>query len=347
MTDTMRVVAVGADGSSVIENRPVPAPAAGELLLRVRSCGLCGTDLFKIVNGTAPAGTVLGHELVGDVLSTGAGVTGFAIGQRVVVPHHVACGQCALCRRGADTQCAAFRDTLLEPGGFAETVLVRRRAVVLAAQPVPDDIPDEAAVFMEPAACVLRGIDRAELPRARGTAVILGAGSMGLVHLLVLRAAEPGLAVIVSDPLEERRTVARRHGATAVVDPGDLADAVGEISHGIGADAVFDTVGGPQTLGQALEMLRPGGTAVLFAHAPGGALAGFELNPFFKAEKRIIGTYSGGLNEQKRIAALLFSGKLDPSPLVTHRMPLERFDEAVELARSRKALKILITPGNA
>ncbi len=340
----MRVAALDADGGAVIEERSVPDAGKGEILLKVRSCGVCGTDLYKIANRTVPPGTVLGHELVGSIIAIGDGVKGFEPGQRVVVPHHVPCGQCALCRRGAHTQCAVFKENLLEPGGFAEAVLVRRRAVREAARVIPDDVPDEAAVFMEPAACVLRGIDRADLPRARGTAVILGAGSMGLLHLLVLRAVEPGIAVIVSDPLEERRGIARGHGATAVVGPGDLADAVAEVSRGLGADAVFDTVGGPGPLDQAIGVLRPGGTAVLFAHAGERATAGFELNSFFKAEKRIISTYSGGVGEQKRIADLIFAHKLDPSPLVTHRMPLERFGEAIGLAQSRQALKILIMP---
>ncbi len=342
--ETMRVAALGAEGRIVLERRPVPKPGAGELLLAVRACGLCGTDLYKIVNRSAAPGTVLGHELVGSVMAVGAGVTGFELGKRVVVPHHVACGQCALCRRGAQTQCAVFREKLLEPGGFAEAVLVRRRAVAQAARVVPDDVRDEVALFLEPAACVLRGIDRAELPRARGTAAVLGAGSMGLLHLLVLRALGMGVAVIVSDPLEERRAVARRHGATAVVRPGDLGDAVSEVSHGLGADAVFDTVGGPEPIRQAIEVLRPGGTVVLFAHGRDHDAADFALNPFFKTEKRILGTYSGGLSEQQRIAELLFSHKLDPSPLVTHRMPLERFGAAIELARNRGALKIVIVP---
>ncbi len=340
----MRVAAYAGGGRPRVETRPVPEPGAGELLLRVRCCGLCGTDLFKIVNGTIAPGTVLGHELVGEVEAAGAGVDGFAAGDRVVVPHHVACGRCALCRRGADTQCATFKENLLEPGGFAELVLARPRAVARAARRVPDGVADEAAVFMEPAACVLRGIERSGLDGNAGCAVVLGAGSMGLLHLLVLRAVLPRVEVVVIDPLAERRRSAPALGARAAGDPGRAAALAAEISGGVGADAVFDTVGGAGPLAAALDLLRPGGTVVLFAHARPGEAAGFDLNPFFKTEKRVVTTYSGGLGEQETVAGLLFSGRLDPSPLVTHHLALECFDEAVALARSRAALKILLHP---
>lgn len=340
----MQVVAYRGGGRSAVEARPRPVPDHGELVLGLLLCGLCGTDLFKIVADAIPPGTVLGHELVGTVEAVGAGVSGFTPGDRVVVPHHVACGECALCRAGAATQCPTFKENLLEPGGFAEHVLVRPRAVERAARRLPDRVAAETAVFLEPAACVLRGIERAALPAGAGAAAVLGAGSMGLLHLLVLAAVRPELRVVVSDPLPERRRLALELGAAAACPPDELAEAVAGASAALGADAVFDTVGGAAPLSQALESLRPGGTAVLFAHAADGEPAGFPLNPFFKSEKRVVGTYSGGVAEQARVAELLFAGRLDPSPLVSHRLPLGRFEEAVALARSRDALKILLVP---
>lgn len=323
----------------------MPRPAAGELLLRTACCGLCGTDLFKITHGGLEDGVVLGHELVATVVEAGAGVTAFAPGDRVVVPHHVACGECALCRRGAPTQCSAFRENLLFPGGFSELVLVRERAARLAARALPVAVSDTAAVFMEPAACVLRGLDRAELPDGEGCAVVIGAGSMGLLHLLVLRAAAPGTAVVVSDPVAARRRLALELGAAAACTPGpELAATVASVTRGLGADAVFDTVGGAAVLVEAVALARPGGSAVLFAHARPGEPAGFEINPLFKHERRVLGTYSGGLAEQRRIFDLIVAGRLDASPLITHTLPLSRFGEAVALAVERRALKVLLVP---
>jgi L-iditol 2-dehydrogenase len=125
-------------------------PGAGELLLRLRVVGFCGTDLFKLDSSAAEAGTVLGHELVGEVIALGGGVTGFAKGDRVAVPHHVPCGTCHLCRCGNETMCEVFRENLLEPGAFADTILVKSRATEFAARHLPDHVSDEAAVLWSP-----------------------------------------------------------------------------------------------------------------------------------------------------------------------------------------------------
>jgi L-iditol 2-dehydrogenase len=349
----MTVAACAGAGAVRLETRPRPVPGPGEMLLRLRCAGLCGTDLYKLRHGTAAAGSVLGHEIVGAVAALGEGVRGFAPGDRVAVPHHVACGDCDLCRRGSEPLCPAFRDNLLVPGGFSEWVLVRSRAVREAAFGLPPDLADEAAVFLEPAACVLRGIGQARLAEgpATGSVLILGGGSMGLLHLLALKAVHPHLRVALSDPLAERRETARRLGADAVAAPGpETLEAVAELSERLGADAVFDTVGGPGPLAAALAACRPGGTVVLFAHADtgdpdtGDQSAGFDLNAFFKSELRLLGTYSSALADQREAFRLLVSRRLDPSPLVTHRLPLSRFQEAVDLARERRALKVLLVP---
>lgn len=335
---------VEADGTSRLTSRALPTPGPGEVLLRMRLSGLCGTDLFKLATRSAPAGTVLGHELVGDVVATGSGAA-LRAGCRVVVPHHVACGRCALCARGSETMCARFRENLLAPGAFAEHVLVRERAVRLAARVVPPEVRDDVAVWMEPAACVLRGVDRSgilEAPAPRA-ALVLGGGSMGLLHLLVLRALDPDLQVVLGDPLPERRRLAERLGAAATLDPRQEA----ATPRAPGFDAVFDCVGGAATLSLGLAALRPGGSAILFAHAREGEGAGFDLNAFFKHEQRVLGTYSGALAEQERAFALLCSGRLDPSPLVTHRLPLARFAEGVALCRAHAALKVVFVGAGA
>ncbi len=354
IVDSMIVAACAGDGAVRLETRPRPEPGPGEMLLRLSVAGLCGTDLFKLRHGTAVSGSVLGHEMVGSVAVIGRGVVGFAVGDRVVVPHHVACGECDFCRRGSEPSCPMFRENLLSPGGFSEWVLVRERAVRQAAFGLPPHLKDETAVFLEPAACVLRGIRQARLPEialagpSPGCVAMLGGGSMGLLHLLVLKAIHPTLRVVVSDPLAERREMARRLGADAAADPGEaVREAVADLSGDRGADAVFDTVGGAGPLESALALTRPGGTVVLFAHAnvsEHGERAGFDLNAFFKSERRLLATYSSGLSEQREVYRLLVTGRLDPSPVVTHRLPLSRFAEAVELSRDRRALKVLLVP---
>jgi L-iditol 2-dehydrogenase len=328
-----------------METRPAPRPGPGEMVLGLRVVGLCGTDLFKLGTGGDPPGTVLGHELVGEVLELGPGTEGFAPGDRVAVPHHVPCGECVYCRHGSETMCETFRENLLEPGGFAERVLVRRRAAALAARKVPDAVTDEAAVFLEPGACVLRGVRRAGLADGDGAAV-LGGGSMGLLHLLILRALFPAMPLVLVDPVDERRVLALDLGASAAAAPGgDAEAAIRDATGGAGAGAVFDTVGGARLLDSAIGLTRRGGSVVLFAHAPEGERADFDLNTLFKFERRVIGSYSGALAEQEEIFALMAEGRLDPSPLVTHRLPLDRFEEGVSLSRKKKALKVLYTSG--
>lgn len=339
-----RVIACLGGDRTRVERRRAPSPAEDELLLRLRVVGFCGTDLFKLDTGGVAPGMVLGHELVGEVAEYGSRVSGFDVGDRVVVPHHVPCGDCHLCRNGSATMCPAFRENLLEPGGFSELVLVRGRAVRRAARRLPAHLSDEAAVFMEPAACVLRGIHRASLGAA-GLAAVLGGGSMGLLHLLVLKASRPGMRVVVVDPVENRCALAKELGAEVACAPGDPAAAeVMKRSGGLGADAVFDTVGGTQTLAAGLGLARPGGTVVLFAHAPSAARADFDINSVFKYERRVLGTYSGGPAEQGEIFDMLVEGRLDPSPLATHRLPLGAFEQGVSLVRQKKALKVLFTP---
>lgn len=343
---SQRVLACRGDGQVEIEERELTPPGPGELLLAMRRSGLCGTDLFKLGNGGDPSGLVLGHEVVGEVMALGDGVTDFSVGDRVVVAHHVSCGTCELCLRGSETMCPTFRENLLDPGGFCEYILVRERARTTSAYRVPEHLSDDAAVFMEPAACVLRGVQRAQLS-GRGLTVILGAGSMGLLHLLVLKALQPDAPVLVIDPLALRQAIARDLGADAASGPGDEATAlIKELTGDHGADAVFDTVGGPKRLREALAFCRQGGSVLLFAHAPEAMTADFDLNELFKHEKSVVGTYSGSEKEQREVFSLIASGQLDPSPLVTHTLPLADFQEGVRLSRACEALKVLYTPSS-
>jgi threonine dehydrogenase-like Zn-dependent dehydrogenase len=161
----------------------------------------------------------------------------------------------------------------------------------------------------------------------------------------VLRAAFPHVPVVMVDPDAARLELAETLGAAATAPPGAAAlAAASAVSGGVGADAVFDTVGGERTLESGVTLIRPGGTIVLFAHAPADERSAVDLNAVFKSEQRIVATYSGALDEQRRIFDLLCSGALDPSPLVTHTLPLDEFERGVALVVGQKALKVLFTP---
>ncbi len=335
----VKVLRTSAGGGVQLADASEPVIRDGEVLLELVCCGLCGTDLHKLADRRRAGGEVLGHEIVGRVIESRT--EAFAPGDRVVAPHHAPCGSCRLCLSGAETMCPQFAENLLDPGGFGERIRLPARAVEHTVQRIPDGLPDEAAVFVEPAACVLRGIDRSGLGSGPEppTAVVIGAGSMGLLHLLVLQAAIPDAQVVVVEPDPRRRAMAEQLGAREALHP----DAV----HGVGspgADAVLDTAGGQAAFDLALRATRPGGRVVLFAHAPHGALVRFDINALFRSERQIVGAYSGTSAEQARVLDLLVRGALDPTPLVTHRLPFESADEAVELCRRGEALKVLLHP---
>jgi L-iditol 2-dehydrogenase len=341
----MKVARATAEGNLEMAEAPEPVIGAGEALIELVYCGLCGTDLYKLADAGRTPGEVLGHEVVGRVVESRA--DSLRPGDRVVAPHHAPCGDCYLCRSGAETMCPRFAENLLEPGGFSERLRLRSRAVDCTVHKLPAELSDEAAAFVEPAACVLRGIDRAGLTAAPSI-VVIGAGSMGLLHVLVLRAAFSDASILIAEPDAARRSTATRLGADEAVHPDRLVASVAGQPHAGqppgGADAVFDTAGGQAAFDLALQATRPGGRIVLFAHAAHDAQVAFDINAVFRSERQIIGAYSGTPAEQKRVLDMMLDGALDPTPLVTHRLPLSKAAHAVDLCRRREALKVLLHP---
>lgn len=338
----MKVVRTTTAGGLEVVEALEPRIGDGEALIELSYCGLCGTDLYKLAEAGRPAGEVLGHEVVGRVVETRT--DGLSPGDRVVAPHHAPCGNCRLCRSGAETMCPSFAENLLDPGGFSERLRLSARAIERTVRRLDASLADEAAVFVEPAACVLRGVDRAGLSGNAPEVTVLGAGSMGLLHLLVLGATLPGARIVVAEPDPDRRAMALELGASSALPPAEVAEmARGHLPEG-GTDAVFDTAGGQEAFDLALHVTRPGGRVVLFAHAAHDARVTFDINAVFKSERQVIGAYSGSPAEQARVLELLHEGALDPTPLITHRMPLDRAAEAVDLCRRRAALKVLLHP---
>ena len=319
---------------------PQPEVGTGELLLRVRGCGLCGSDIAKIVAPETRGPAVLGHEVVGDVVRTGPGVAGFGVGDRVVAAHHVPCGTCHYCRRGSESMCRAFKASNLDPGGFAEYVRVPPANVRHATFRVPDHLTDEEASFVEPLACCVRAVDRARV-ESGDTVVVVGLGSIGCLFVQLLSRA--GAAVVGADPLSDRVALALTLGARAA-GAGDLAaSAARELSEGRGADHVIITGGGADVLPWAAGLVREGGTLHVFAGGPGESLP-LPLGTLYHRELTLTSTYSSSPATLARAFWLLSAGKVEVDRLITHRLPLERLAEGVELMRRREALKVYVTP---
>lgn len=321
---------------------PVPAIGAGDVLLRLRGCGLCGSDIAKIV-ADHPAPAVFGHEVVGEVVEAGAGVDRFAAGDRVVAAHHVPCFECHYCRRGSPSMCRAFKRTNLDPGGFAELIRVPAEHVTHATFKIPGHVSDEAASFVEPLACVRRAVKRARV-QSGDTAVVIGLGSIGCLFVQLLTRA--GAAVAATDTLGERVDLAKRLGVEAVGEPDALARWVGEQSEGRGADLVVVTAGGAPVLPRAAALVRDGGAVHYFAGGAGGELP-LPLETLYHRELTLTATYSSSPADLAEAHALVVGGELILEPLITHRLPLSEVARGVDMMLRREALKVFIVAEGA
>lgn len=325
-------------GRIALEERPDPVAGPGELVVRVRACGLCGSDLMTWYQDPR-APVVLGHEPVGEVVAAGPGAPREP-GERVHVHHHVPCMICGLCRAGRHTLCPAFRRSRIDPGGLAELIRVPAENARLDVLPVPDHLPDWAATLVEPLGCVLRGQRWAGVAPGSRVAVV-GAGAMGLLEIGAARAAGAARVAAI-EPREARRALARDAGA--VIPDGAGPEALREVLGGL-ADQVFVCTSDPGAIAGALELAGPAGVVQLFAPPRPGTPVPLDLGAAFFREVTIQSTYSAGPLDTRDALDLLARGAIDAAPLVSHRLPLDEVAEAFRLARSGEAVKVVVEPG--
>jgi L-iditol 2-dehydrogenase len=327
-----------------IEELSLPEPGRGELVVRVRACGLCGSDLAKMFQQTLSAPTVLGHEIAGEVVQLGTDVDQFHVGDRVMVAHHVPCYGCHYCRHGNYSMCRSFKQSNLIPGGFAEEVLVPAQHVKLTTLHLPRHVSFDEGSFAEPLACCLRALRRWNLQPA-DVVLIVGLGPMGL--LLAQLVHESRGIVLGTDMDEQRLEFAKRIGIDAVcsaVDVVQLMRLAKDLTQSRGCDVVVLTAGHGGTVQDACEWVRDGGTITLFGNLARQRPAQLDPNILYSREITIQGSYSPSPLELVHALYLIESHAVKVDPLITHRLPLEELPQAVELARTRKAMKAIINP---
>ncbi len=333
-------------GSVTVEDIPAPEPGPGEMLLRVEAAGLCHSDI-RVYAGEkyARPGVIPGHETVGTVVGLGEGVEGFHPGQQVTVCPIIACGRCYYCQRGLRQRCLERRTLGYdENGGLAQFMLVPRRLVELGhVLPLPLGLSPEAATLTEPLACVINSLEACRLP-AGGSLVLLGAGPMGLLHLLLARAL--GIAaIVVVEPREERRQYARRFGATFVAAPeeDDLRRLVLEATDGLGADAVVVTAGLPSLVTQALALVRRQGIVNLFGGFPPGTMVSLDPNTIHYGEVSLTGSQNAS-PEQYRRALRLLTLLPQATEINTHRYTIDEAPAGYKVRLAMDGLKSLVIP---
>jgi L-iditol 2-dehydrogenase len=351
---TMKAVVYRGINDMRVETVPVPKIGPGELLVKVATCGICGTDLKKIHTGSHSAPRIFGHEMSGTIVEVGAGVTRFEVGERVMTFHHVPCGDCYFCRKQTPTQCNLYKKVGVtagfEPsgGGFAEYIrvmdwIVAGRGVVR----IPDGVPFEQAAFVEPVNTVLKGIKQLNL-RPDDTVLVIGQGPIGLMHAVL--AMRTGARVLTSDLYNERHAIAARYGLKDPIHAGseNVVERVFQETDGRGADAVILAVGGNALIKTAMDAVRMGGRVMLFAQTQHGECT-FDPGAVCMDEKTLMGSYSSSFEILDEVTDLVFGGYrngFDLTQLISHRFPLEQAVEAIEIASHPKAdsMKIMLEP---
>jgi L-iditol 2-dehydrogenase len=321
----MRVARSLSPREVAIEEQPDPVAGPGEVVCRVLACGVCGSDVSETYVARKLPG-VLGHEVVGEVLELGSGVGGVRVGDRVVIHHHVPCGECRRCRRGHETLCDQFRSTALDPGGFAERV--RLSPPLVSELLALGDLDPVAGTFVEPLGCVLRAFDRAGL-RAGDALLVVGAGSNGLLAVAAAHARAVD-AVWVREPRGDRRRAAQALGAAHHADePVDVA---------------FVTTANAEAIAGAAAALAPGGTLCLYATTGPGTPLGLDTEGVFLRELTVCSSWSAGPRDMRAAYELIADGRIDVLALVTHRVSLDDTGRALDLQRRGEALKAVVEP---
>jgi L-iditol 2-dehydrogenase len=333
-----------------VEKVPVPGVGPNEVLIKVAACGICGTDIKKIFQGYVEPPQILGHELAGTVVATGLGVNRFKPGDRVMSFHHIPCQKCFYCERRLFSQCKQYKTTGLTAGftpnggGFAEYVKAMPWVAERGILSLPDNVSFDEATFLEPINTILKAVQKARVI-AGETVLVTGCGPIGLQLLMVAKLT--GARIYASDPIPERRAKSLALGAIESFDPtnGKLVQEVKTRTEGRGADAVLVAVAHPAVVEEALAAARPGGRVLLFAANDPVTRITFPASAVGIDEKEILGSYSAAVDIQEEAADLVLRKKLPLMEIVTHRFPLARIQEGLELAANPTAesLKVLIT----
>lgn len=328
-----------------VREEPIPSPGPEEVLVKVDSCGVCGTDvhIYHGDKGSAEVipPVVLGHEFAGTVVSTGSRVTGLKAGDHVTVDPNIYCGKCHYCRIGKKQLCEnLYAIGVNRNGGFAEYCVAPETQCYL----LDPEVPLEYGAMSEPLACCLHGIDQVNI-RPGSTVCVLGGGAIGLLMVQLARLSGAS-KVILSEPVEMRRNIGLELGADAAVDPfhEDLPVRVRELLGAPGPDVVIECVGNPAAAEQALSITKRGTAVLLFSVPRAGTSVPLSLDDVFHKELKIVGSLINP-DTHGRSAALINSGRIRLDCIETHSFPIEKLEDAILMQQSDESLKVLVKPG--
>ena len=326
-----------------LEELPVPKIGPGELLLRMRASGICGSDLMEWYR-VKKAPLVLGHEITAEVVDVGEGVTNFKVGDRVFSSHHVPCGQCRYCLSGHQSVCDLLRTTHFDPGGFAEYIRVPKINVELGTLRIPDSMTFDEGSFIEPLACVVRAQRFARL-NAGQSVLVIGSGISGLLHIQLARACGAE-RIIATDISDFRLNAAKQFGADATIHGSENVPAkLLELNGRRLADLVIVCTGAMPAIEQAVKSVDRGGTLLFFAPTPAGVDVAIPLFDYWRDEINVVTSYAGSGDDLKESLELIRDHKVRVADMVTHRLPLAETGVGFQLTASgQDSIKVIIDP---
>lgn len=326
-----------------LEELPVPKLGPGELLIKTRASGICGSDLMEWYR-IKKAPLVLGHEITGEIVEVGAGIANFKVGDRVFSSHHVPCGKCRYCLSGHQSVCDLLRTTHFDPGGFAEFIRVPRINVELGTYRLPDEITFDEGSFIEPLACVVRAQRFAKVSAGQ-TALVIGSGISGLLHVQLAR-ARGASRIIATDISDFRLNAAKQFGADETIHGAeDVPARLRDLNEGRLADPVIVCTGAVPAIQQAVKSIDRGGTLLFFAPTAAGVDIPIPLFEFWRDEISIVTSYAGSGEDLVESMELIRARKVRVADMVTHRLPLAEAGLGFQLTASgQDSIKVIIDP---
>lgn len=339
----MRVAVYHNNRDIRLEERPRPTIGPGELLMRVEASGVCGSDVMEWYR-VRRAPLVLGHEVAGEVVAVGDGVTAFAPGDRICTTHHVPCGACRYCETDRHSVCETLRTTSFDPGGFAEYIRLPALNVARGTFVLPDDVSYEEGSFVEPLACTVRAQRLARMERGQSVAV-LGSGISGVLQMQLAKANGAG-TVVATDLSDWRLARARGFGADVILRADDDVPArIREATDGRGAELVIVCTGALAAIEHAFASVDLGGMVMIFAPANPGVTWPFPLQEIWSRGISVTHTYAGPPADMRAALDLIARRKVDVASMVTHRVGLADTAEAFRLTvAAGESLKVMVEP---
>ncbi|KPV62404.1 MAG: putative L-threonine 3-dehydrogenase [Candidatus Bathyarchaeota archaeon BA1] len=327
-----------------VEDMPIPRIGPDEILVKVKACGLCTTDLFRAMYRKAKPGTVFGHEIAGEVAEVGLEVTKFEVGNRVAVLHHAPCGACYYCLHGQEPLCDQYRRTNVDPGGFAEYIRVIPELVRKVVVQILDEMTYEEATLIEPTACCVRAVTKSRIAPG-DTVLVMGGGPLGLLNAQVAKYMGAS-QVIVSDHHDFRVNMAKELGIDHAFNAKKISieEKVKELTEDRGADLVIIAVASTEAVHQGTKMVRWGGKICVFGDFRDVPQPNVEVDPKLMLRDDITLFGSWGCSPQDHQAAfnMIRMGRVKAKEMITHTFPIEQFTEALKVMAEKQCMRIVI-----